>query len=393
MPAAAATDSDHDGLTNAFETTWSHTDPHKADTNGNGVLDSAEDPDNDRLSNLGEQRFGTDPLNPDSDSDGTPDGQEDANGNGMSNAAEQDRRPVPGNLMPSLADAPGDTPVSYADHCHSLPYDSHLHPCVYGDPNGHLTIALFGDSHAEAWLPGMIPPAKAKGWKIVVLTKSACPSVRVTFAEPNFPGDQPSCNHWRRRAIAWIGSHLPDVVLLTNSRGYVLIDGNGDRLPHVQAQQQWKQGLEETLGALPGASKAVVLTDSPRMHKDVPSCLSAHPNRISACVTPRSHAIDQLHVDVEKQAAADKGATFANLDDVVCPYDPCPVIIGHFVMWRNSSHLTATYVKQLAPSVGAMLSNAISAAPPGVPSGSDPPSGVALSDMASMPGPGHRYRD
>jgi hypothetical protein len=389
MPAAGATDSDHDGLTDTFETTWSHTDPHKADTNGNGVLDSAEDPDGEGLSNLGEQRFGTDPLNPDTDRDGVRDGQEDANGNGISNAKEQDRRPVPSHLVPSLAAAPGDTPVSYADHCHSLPYDSHIHPCVYGDPNGHLTIALFGDSHAEQWLPGMIPPAKAHGWRIVTLTKSACPAARVNFAEPNFPGDQGPCNHWRRRAIAWIGSHLPDVVLLTSSRGYTLIDGSGHPLFPAQTAEAWKQGLEDTLGRLPGASKAIVLADTPRFGKDVPLCLSKHPNRISACVTPRSHAIDQLHVDAEKQAAADKGATFANLNDVVCPYDPCPVIVGHFVMWRNGSHLTATYAKQLSPSVHAMLSRVVSSAAPGLPVSSD----LEMADVATMMGPGNHWRD
>ena len=36
-------------------------------------------------------------------------------------------------------------------------------------------------------------------------------------------------------------------------------------------------------------------------------------------------------------------------------YDPCPLIVGHFMMWREETHLTATYSKQLAPSLRRLL--------------------------------------
>ncbi len=392
-PAAAITDSDHDGLSNSFELTQSKTDPGKADTNGDGVLDSAEDPDGDGLSNLGEQRFGTDPLRADTNHNGITDGQDDSNGNGIPDGAEQDRRRVPDHLNPSLLAAPGDAPISYKDGCHSMPYDAQIHPCVYGDSHGHITIAVFGDSHAEQWMPGLIPPAKAKGWRLVTLTKSACPSIRVNFEEPNFQGDRPACNLWRKRAFAWITQHHPDVVLVANSRGYVLIDGYGHHLTRDQAAQRWKAALEVTLGALPGASKAVVLTDTPHFEKDVPVCLRKPHRRISECETTRARAIDQLHVDIEQQAATDKGATFANLNHVVCPYDPCPVIIGSFEMWRNASHLTATYVTQLAPSVGAMMSGVISSSTPLPSVDTEATLDIELPDMASMTGPGPLFRD
>jgi hypothetical protein len=261
---------------------------------------------------------------------------------------------------------------------------------VYGDPNGHITIAVFGDSHAEQWMSGLIPPAKAKGWRLVTLTKSACPSIRVNFAEPNFQGDRPSCNLWRKRAFAWIDNHHPDVVLVANSRGYMLLDRNGHRLSRSASAQRWKDALEVTLGSFPASTKAIVLTDTPHFDTDVPVCLRKHLNRISACVTTRSNAIDQLHLDAEKAAAADKGATFANLNDVVCPYDPCPVIIGHFEMWRNASHLTATYARQLAPSVGAMISGVLSTA---TLMDADTAPTFDINIMATMVGHGCSYRE
>ncbi len=55
-------DLDNDGLTNWEEVKRYHTDPHDADTDGDGI------PDGDEV------RDGTDPLNPDSDDNGMPDG-------------------------------------------------------------------------------------------------------------------------------------------------------------------------------------------------------------------------------------------------------------------------------------------------------------------------------
>ena len=72
--AAQGADADGDGLEDAFELRWGLSSPELADTDGDGLIDSAEDDDADRLSALGEQRFGTDPGNPDTDGDGVADG-------------------------------------------------------------------------------------------------------------------------------------------------------------------------------------------------------------------------------------------------------------------------------------------------------------------------------
>ena len=56
-------DADGDGLTNWEEVKRYHTDPHDADTDGDGLMDGYE------------VQNGTDPLNPDSDGNGIPDGQ------------------------------------------------------------------------------------------------------------------------------------------------------------------------------------------------------------------------------------------------------------------------------------------------------------------------------
>jgi len=51
--ASPTSDNDADGLTYAFEVKY-RLNPNNPDSNGNGLLDSAENPDGDGLSNLGE---------------------------------------------------------------------------------------------------------------------------------------------------------------------------------------------------------------------------------------------------------------------------------------------------------------------------------------------------
>ena len=85
---AAATDSDHDGLTDSFELTRSLTNPHRADTNGNGIPDGLEDPDHDGLTNRQEQTTGTNPRRADTNGNGIRDDREDPDHDGLWNRTE-----------------------------------------------------------------------------------------------------------------------------------------------------------------------------------------------------------------------------------------------------------------------------------------------------------------
>jgi hypothetical protein len=66
-------DTDDDDLLDGFEHRWDTIDPLAADTDGDGVVDAQEDPDNETLANLGEQTHDTSPLDPDTDDDNLTD--------------------------------------------------------------------------------------------------------------------------------------------------------------------------------------------------------------------------------------------------------------------------------------------------------------------------------
>src|SRR5947209_7612078 len=85
--AVAKQDPDKDGLTNAGEFR-SHTNPHLADTNHNGVGDASEDPDHDGVDNDNELREHTDPLKADTNHNGRKDGLEDPDHDRLNNHGE-----------------------------------------------------------------------------------------------------------------------------------------------------------------------------------------------------------------------------------------------------------------------------------------------------------------
>lgn len=371
-----APDRDNDGLTDTFETTWGVTDPDSRDSDGDGILDSAEDADGDGLGNLGEQRYQTDPSDPDTDSDGVPDGEEDADADGLSDALEQDDRPVPTILRPTLANARDDRGKAYVDGCHTTVFEADLHPCVYGDPDGPIDVALYGDSHVLQWLPALEPPAREHGWRITILTKSACPSVEVDFEEPVNrarrgentvgPSAVETCLTWRIRAQRWLARNVPDVIIVSNRGRYNVVDARGKVLKRPANEPVWAKGLAQTLRKLPGDARVVVLADTPRLKTEPAPCLAERGVAISACVTSRERAMLVAHDDAERAAAEANGAWFTDLHEEVCPYDPCPVVIEDILMWRDQSHVTATYARELAPSLEALVEHALGIAPKSV---------------------------
>lgn len=354
---AAPRDRDHDGLRDRWEQRWSITDPTRRDTDRDGIPDGSEDEDGDRLSNLGEQRFGTDPTNPDGDRDGRRDGGEDSDGNGTNDALEQDARPVPVGMSPSLTQAYWDLPPSYRNGCHSGMSTELMHPCAYGSRTGTVRIALFGDSHALQWLPALDRAGKRQGWRVTAITKSACPSVDVDF-EFESVALEPACQRWRSAAQRWLKKHPQDVVVITNEGRYPLVDAKGKRVFRRKKEPFWQAGLARVLDGLPKRTRAVVLADTPHLRRNPVSCLP-EARVVSDCVSRRASTLLPRHDKAERRTARAHGALFVDLNAVVCPYDPCPIVSGDTLMWRDKTHLTATFARQLAPAVRTVIKRAL----------------------------------
>jgi hypothetical protein len=109
------------------------------------------------------------------------------------------------------------------------------------------------------------------------------------------------------------------------------------------------EGYASTLRKLRGTGARVALIeDVPHPNKNIPECVSRSLDHLERCATPRSKALDypKVNTRVAKQV---EGVSLIDPTPVVCPEKTCPAVIGDVLVYRNGSHLTATYVRTLTP--------------------------------------------
>jgi hypothetical protein len=55
-----------------------------------------------------------------------------------------------------------------------------------------------------------------------------------------------------------------------------------------------------------------------------------------------------MRTSADRTVAAAAGVTFVDPTPWVCPSEPCPVVIGTYLVFRDSHHLTTPFATSLA---------------------------------------------
>ena len=262
--------------------------------------------------------------------------------------------PVPAGLTPSLEAARSDQPRTYSDGCHLDQPSTTIPDCVYGDPSSSTTVVLFGDSHAAEWFPALARLATERSWRLVSLTKSGCTPAQITVWNANFKRAYDECDRWRDAAVARVGAEHPDLVIVGSSHPYTSAAGNGPA--PADGGQALETGLSQTLERLrPLATAVVLIGDTPKFDADPPDCLSQHLDHVLACAEPRAQVVDTRWLGIEAGLAAGAGAAFVDPTTWACPTDPCPVVIGRYLVFRDQHHLATPFVTALRGKLAAAL--------------------------------------
>lgn len=249
-------------------------------------------------------------------------------------------------ITPSPQAAPDDNPPLYANGCH-LPRDQvtpNWDACTYGDTESDVTVVLTGDSKAAQWMPALQAIASERGWKLVVSTKSACPFLSVAVRYEDQPYDQ--CVAWNREVQDYLAREKPAAVILSyGNYGWAAL-----RRPELiaAAESSWGPVIDR------GTSVAVI-RDSPQSPVNLPECVAAHLDRLTACATPRNDALKDRDWSQPDLVAAVPGAQLVDMTDWICPAELCAPVIGGVLVYRDNEHLTATYSRSLAGPLGAAL--------------------------------------
>lgn len=237
-----------------------------------------------------------------------------------------------------------DIPDIYERGCDTWFHSADLSVCSYGSNDTKRTAVLFGDSVAAQWFDAIKKEyVESRGWKLVVLTKSSCPVEEVSFYYARIKSTYTVCDEWRKKAIRYINQLHPDVVIMGSSN-------------YGFSQQQLRIGIEATLRSVSTSTgSVVVIAPTPHLGFDGPVCLSKNVNRPAwlsmqePCVT----ALDRDNQVFVKESLQTGASRFPNVrvidfDELVCPGQTCRAMINNTIVYRDSLHLTGTYVRLIS---------------------------------------------
>ena len=272
-------------------------------------------------------------------------------------AASAELKAVPSNLDPALADAAAELNAMLLNGCLREPFQSGQPECATGDTASTTTVALVGDSHAAMWNPAFQQIAAQRRWRLETLTKGACPLLNLPIANhlSRLVEQFEHCEQWRDQILARLRAEHPRLVVLSLWRGYGAGNGNGWLSGFTSYDPAWIDSLTHEVQQLRGTgAKVLVLGPIPAPHSVVPICLSGHLDDATACSPPTSTAVNESGIAAESAATTAGGGQYADLTELFCTADRCPVIVGNTPVYFDWYHLTVEYARALAPVIGAL---------------------------------------
>jgi peptidoglycan/LPS O-acetylase OafA/YrhL len=206
--------------------------------------------------------------------------------------------------------------------------------CRLGEPGAAKTLVVFGDSHAEMWMPAVLKMAHRDDWAVVPFVKVGC--VPSSWAHRSWP-----CGIWYRWAIKRAAALHPQASLLVGSWA-------GSRSPAAAVK-----GMAKLIGdARRFSASTIVVGDSPHQHRNPVDCLLARGATMRTCSSRAT--VVELQTDAAVAAAAAKQRVgFITVTGWFCGRASsvavlCPLVVNKTISWVDQGHISATYGGELA---------------------------------------------
>lgn len=203
-----------------------------------------------------------------------------------------------------------------------------------------IRIALVGDSHAARLLVALAPYLDAMKWRITTYMGWGC-----SWQDP--PRDD--C----REAMGEI-----DKELLASRYNLVLTTAlRGAQTTPAEYAKAWAP-------IVANGSQLVVLADNPTVNEESLTCLtrinmSGDRDRTAECGTTRTEAL-ALPDSLIAASHRVSNTTLVDLTQYFCTTDRCPSVIGDVIVYEDTTHITATYMRTLGPAIVDALQQVLS---------------------------------
>ena len=137
---------------------------------------------------------------------------------------------------------------------------------------------------------------------------------------------------------------------VSSATDYTPLDDDGEELSGTDRARALEEGYLATLDRFDRAGlRTAVLKDPPKAGTDVPSCVSRQLQNLPACSFQRIR--DEGDEFDARAAERAPGAHLVDVTSEICPGEICRAVIGNALVYRDRSHLSATFARTLAPGI------------------------------------------
>ncbi|MCV7053638.1 acyltransferase [Mycolicibacterium gilvum] len=255
-------------------------------------------------------------------------------------------------MRPTVLEARDDIPATTLDGCISDFVTVELINCIYGDPDAVRTIALAGGSHAEHWITALDTLGTRHGFRVVTYLKMGCPLTTEMVPTIAISSEEyPQCHEWNQRAMDKLLTDRPDFVFTTTTRPNA--DEPGDLVPEAYL------GIWDTLSA--NGISILGMRDTPWLIRDgrladPADCLSRGGDSVS-CGVKRSWALSETNPTLDL-ASYYPLLHPLDMSDAVCDETDCRVTEGNILVYHDSHHVSATYMRTMTAELGRQIAAA-----------------------------------
>lgn len=246
-----------------------------------------------------------------------------------------------------------EVPVIYGMGCDAWYLHDEVAPCIFRQENDVKTAVVMGDSIGLQWFSLISGVLLERKWRVVVLTKSACPMVDEPYFYTRINRIYTVCESWRNKVLGRLAEWRPDVVIMGSYSGYEFTD------------EQWISGSQRIWKKINDQGvRVIVIPGTPPLGMNGPNCirrgLEKGRSRGQVAETCRRDQSADTAFRVSgllwNAAAASGDVKILDLNRRVCPEGVCRAMTdAGVVVFRDDKHLNDGFVRSLIPEVAPEL--------------------------------------
>jgi len=200
---------------------------------------------------------------------------------------------------------------------------------------------LFGDSHAQQWLPAIEKLAQQNNWRLSWYTKAACPLAALQPRDGRTdPFTKSDCLGWRVDSLKAIAALKPKYIVL------------GSLSTYVPDYQEFKVAWDQTLSQLRATgAKLIYLRDTPYPQRNIPECVSGALDNWSKCDFDLNNVRRTEPIVTDQLRGENLDIPVLDIDPYLCEATTCHAVRNGTLLYRDDSHLTATAINALIPAL------------------------------------------